>query len=83
MQAVVEAERFDEEVDARLGRLLELSGEALRQAKRALRAGRGRAADDAHRELHRIYMEELMPTADAREGLAAFLEKRNPSWSHR
>lgn len=31
-------------------------------------------------ELERLYLEELAPTPDALEGLAAFLEKRAPRW---
>jgi cyclohexa-1,5-dienecarbonyl-CoA hydratase len=30
--------------------------------------------------LERIYLEELMATRDANEGIAAFLEKRKPAW---
>jgi len=29
----------------------------------------------------RIYLEELMKTADAHEGIRAFLEKREPKWT--
>jgi len=83
VEAVVPADRFEDEVDARFARLLELSGEALRQAKAAVRAVRDRSPAEGHRALHRIYLDELMQTADAAEGLASFLEKRSPSWSHR
>jgi cyclohexa-1,5-dienecarbonyl-CoA hydratase len=38
---------------------------------------RGRLA-----ELERLYLEWLMRTHDANEGLAAFLEKRQPAWTH-
>ena len=31
-------------------------------------------------EVERQYVEELMATRDAREGLEAFLEKRRPQW---
>jgi 1,4-dihydroxy-2-naphthoyl-CoA synthase len=30
-----------------------------------------------------MYLNELMPTEDAVEGLQAFLEKRDPVWRHR
>ena len=31
----------------------------------------------------RLYLDELMATRDAGEGLAAFLAKRRPNWEHR
>jgi cyclohexa-1,5-dienecarbonyl-CoA hydratase len=40
-------------------------------------------ADDFHRrlrEVERLYLSKLMKSADAREGIRAFLEKRSPSW---
>jgi cyclohexa-1,5-dienecarbonyl-CoA hydratase len=38
---------------------------------------RGRLA-----ELERLYLEWLMRTHDANEGLNAFLQKRQPTWTH-
>jgi len=79
---VFPAESFESDVAQWQDQLLELSGAALRQAKRAVLAARGRAPAEAHRELGRIYLEDLMRTADATEGLAAFMEKRKPVWKH-
>jgi cyclohexa-1,5-dienecarbonyl-CoA hydratase len=52
----------------------------------AVRAGRAPLRDDLHRgleELERLYLRDLMRTDDAREGIAAFLEKRAPQWKDR
>lgn len=69
-------------VSERLARLLELSGSALRHAKRAVRAARDLPAAAAHRELDRLYLDDLMRTHDAHEGLGAFVEKRPARWKH-
>jgi cyclohexa-1,5-dienecarbonyl-CoA hydratase len=61
--------------------LLAKSGSSLRLAVRALRAGFARRFREDLAEVERLYLEELMSTTDANEGLAAFLEKRRPSWS--
>ena len=34
-------------------------------------------------EVERLYLDRLMQTRDANEGLAAFLAKRQPEWEHR
>jgi cyclohexa-1,5-dienecarbonyl-CoA hydratase len=75
-------ERLEDESAARIGRLLELSGAALRQAKAAVRAARVGSVADGLRAVDRQYRDELMRTADAHEGLAAFTEKRPPRWKH-
>jgi len=79
---VFPAERFEAEVEAWIGMLLSFSGAALRMAKRAVRDVRDLPSADARRALDRLYLEELMATDDAREGLAAFLAKRRPVWRH-
>ncbi|GAB4365118.1 MAG: crotonobetainyl-CoA hydratase [Deltaproteobacteria bacterium] len=63
--------------------LAPLSASSLRLAVRAARLGyleRVFAKLDA---VERLYIEELMTTGDALEGLAAFLEKRPPVWKDR
>jgi cyclohexa-1,5-dienecarbonyl-CoA hydratase len=57
------------------------SAAALRVTKRTLRASTG-SIDASMTEASRIYLHELMQTADAVEGLRSFTEKRKPEWSH-
>jgi len=59
------------------------SAAALRLAKRALGAGDGEGFSRGLGDLERLYLDELMATADAHEGLAAFLAKRPPRWQER
>lgn len=52
----------------------------------ALRAARGTMLPEIRRclaEVEKLYLEGLMKTHDANEGLAAFLEKRVPKWQNR
>jgi cyclohexa-1,5-dienecarbonyl-CoA hydratase len=63
-------------------RIARHSGAALRFTKRALALGE-RGAEAALRAAGALYVEELMETRDANEGLAAFVEKRRPEWAHR
>jgi cyclohexa-1,5-dienecarbonyl-CoA hydratase len=49
----------------------------------AVQAARGGFADRVRRELAEVealFLNELMSTEDAQEGLKAFLEKRSPGW---
>lgn len=61
--------------------LLPKSASSLRMALRAVRGGFAERFRSELAETERLYLEELMKTADAKEGLAAFLEKRSASWS--
>lgn len=59
------------------------SASSLRRGVRAVRLGlHARLRLDLPR-VERLYLDDLMQTADATEGLRAFLEKRQPVWSHR
>lgn len=62
--------------------LLPRSASSLRLAVRAARLDLRRRFAAELEELERLYLEELMATADAKEGLTAFLEKRPPVWRH-
>lgn len=66
-----------------LAKLRELSGTSLQYARQALDLGQSRTLDAALSEQENIYLHELMKTADAREGIKAFMEKRKPVWRHR
>ena len=81
--AVFPVEGFEEAATAWIEKLLVLSGTALGRAKRALRESSGMAIGEAHRFVHDIYMNDLMTTEDAEEGLRSFVEKRKPVWKHR
>lgn len=65
---------------AYVGELAGLSGSALRLAKLAVGAGSALPFGAALERAEEIYRLELMETPDAREGLAAFMEKRPPVW---
>jgi cyclohexa-1,5-dienecarbonyl-CoA hydratase len=59
------------------------SAAALRHAAAAARFGLRAHVHSALPELERLYLNELMRTEDAPEGVAAFLEKREPRWKDR
>ena len=67
---------FDEHLAGKSGACLAFALQAARGAR--TREARARLAD-----LERLYLDGLMQTHDANEGLDAFLAKRPPHWEHR
>lgn len=59
------------------------SATSLRHAHRAIRRQFYERFFEALESIETLYLNELMATADAREGIAAFLEKRSASWRNR
>jgi len=82
VNAVVPAEQLDKWVEENVTQLTSLSRVALAMTKRALHLGFD-AWDSCVTELERLYLDELMKTEDAREGLNAFMEKRAAVWKHK
>jgi len=62
--------------------LLPRSASSLRLALGAVRAGFAERFRKELAAVERLYLQDLMSTADAVEGLQAFVEKRDPSWSN-
>lgn len=84
---LVELTAPPEDLDAAVDRwfqanLAARSAAALRCAAIATRAGLRKHVDAVLPELERYYLETLMRTQDAVEGISAFLEKRTPVWRH-
>jgi cyclohexa-1,5-dienecarbonyl-CoA hydratase len=75
-------ESFAADTRAFVEPFLALSRPALACTKKAIREAAGKPFGAALAAAERIYLDELMGTGDAKEGLAAFLEKRKPVWKH-
>ncbi len=64
-------------------KLTNLSPLVLKLTKKACLQGIAGEQEEAFKEIERIYLDELMVTADAEEGLRAFLDKRKPEWKNK
>ena len=84
LELVVAASELDREVDAWFVRhLAPRSAAALRFAAVAARSTLVAHVQTHLPRLERLYLDEVVQTADAIEGVAAFLEKRPPRWLDR
>lgn len=72
--------RLKEAIQATVDHLLKLSPAALAVAKKAFYAWDSMHLDKGLMRAEKIYLEELMQTEDAKEGIAAWMEKRKPVW---
>jgi cyclohexa-1,5-dienecarbonyl-CoA hydratase len=80
---VVPVEGLESKTAEILARFRGLSAAALELTKRAIDLGRGRTLDLALKEVETLYLNDLMKTHDATEGINAFIEKRKPEWHDR
>ena len=79
---VYPADEFEDRVAGHLEDIRKLSRPVVRMAKRAT-AMVDREQILSHLErVERLYLDELMKLSDAHEGLAAFMERRQPEWKH-
>ena len=80
---VVPAGQLEAKTQEVLARLRELSAAALEATRRALDLGRGVNFEALLKQVESFYLNELMKTEDAHEGVRAFVEKRKPAWRNR
>jgi cyclohexa-1,5-dienecarbonyl-CoA hydratase len=83
VNAVFAESEFESKSNEWMERLTRHSASSLRFARKAFRLA---GADDFSEKLddvERLYLEELMKSEDANEGLVAFTEKRPAVWKHR
>jgi cyclohexa-1,5-dienecarbonyl-CoA hydratase len=81
--AVVAGGELETTVQHALDRLLMLSPAALALTKKAMYAWDSMHFDKGLARAEKIYVEELMKTADVEEGVSAFMQKRPPVWKGR
>ena len=80
VNTVIPTEGFQEGVEKFLAEFLNKSRPVAIWTKRAIKAGLDLDFPQALRASEIIYMNGCMATKDAKEGVAAFLEKRKPVW---
>jgi len=80
---VVSPEELARATEELVAKLRGLSSVVLRLTKRAIYEAADLPFGKAMEHVERLYLERLMSTEDAKEGLQAFLEKRKPVWRNR
>jgi cyclohexa-1,5-dienecarbonyl-CoA hydratase len=83
VNAVAAKGQLEATVERFVSRFTEKSAAALRITKRVLRISEESTFDPALRRIEKVYLDELMRTHDAVEGIQAYIEKREPRWEDR
>ena len=78
---VVPAGGTEQAVEELLGEMRHLSPAVLRLTRRASRGAGFKDEERELTELENLYLDELIRTKDAAEGIRAYLEKRAPVWT--
>jgi len=76
-------ETFREKADEFIARFMGKSSAVLKLIKKVVDRGLYADVTWSMRDAEKIYLEELMATRDASEGIQAFLDKRKPVWRGR
>lgn len=74
---------FKDKSDEFIRKLTSLSGRVLGLTKRAVDQSLYASVSEGISAAERLYLRELLKTADAQEGLNAFLQKRKPIWKNK
>jgi enoyl-CoA hydratase/carnithine racemase len=77
---VLPDERLEAEAAAFIQRFQEGSAPILQMTRRAIAGGLDLLLPDALRHAEDVYLNQLMATEDAEEGLKAVMAKRKPAW---
>jgi cyclohexa-1,5-dienecarbonyl-CoA hydratase len=80
VNAVLPADNFAEGVQQFCKKFMAMSPVVLAYTKKAIKAGLNKGFIEGLKAIDEIYLNELMHTDDAKEGLNAFMEKRKPVW---
>jgi cyclohexa-1,5-dienecarbonyl-CoA hydratase len=80
---VVPSAELEQKAQVLLGKLRELSASSLAMTRAALDLGGRSGFDSALEQVENLYLQELMKTEDANEGVKAFMSKRKPEWKNK
>ena len=83
VNAVFADAEFETRANEWMQRLYRQSASSMRMARKAFRIAQAADFDERLAAVERLYLEELIETGDATEGLNAFLEKRRPAWKNK